>query len=359
MSAPNTLERTERSVYRRLQTAALALTGVVVVGSTLYYQLGEGRWAFFDCVYMTVITLSTVGFGETLEGMNDVPEARLVTLLLIVAGSGTLLYLVSTVTAMIVEGDLQGMLRAQRMQRRIDTLEDHIVVCGVGNTGEHVVKELLDVGETFVIIDANAQRVQLLGQDLGQELLHVVGDATDDHSLTAAGIARAKGVIAALHDDKDNLFVTISARHLNPRARIVAKAVEASTEPKLARAGADAVVSPNFMGGLRLVSEMIRPAAVQFLDRMLRTDRQLRIEDVVIPRDSNLVGHTLADAAIRETGALVLAVQQPNDGEYIYNPQGDLRLEPGAALIVIALQEDLARLEHGLVADALLRPSTA
>ncbi|MEO0325618.1 MAG: potassium channel protein [Myxococcota bacterium] len=354
-----TLERTERSVYRRLQTAALALTGVLALGSTLYYQLGEGRWSFFDCFYMTVITLSTVGFGETLEGMNDVPEARLVTLLLIVAGSGTLLYLVSTVTAMIVEGDLQGMLRAQRMQQRIDKLEAHIVVCGVGNTGEHVVKELLEVGEPFVIIEANAQRVQLLAQDLGQELLHVVGDATDDHSLTAAGIARAKGVIAALHDDKDNLFVTISARHLNPSARIVAKAVEASTEPKLARAGADAIVSPNFMGGLRLVSEMIRPAAVQFLDRMLRTDRSLRIEDVVIPEGSNLVGHTLADAAIRETGALVLAVQQPNGGEYIYNPQGDLRLEAGGTLIVIAPQEDLARLQHGLVADALLRPTSA
>lgn len=342
------------SVYGRLLSAAFILTCVVVLGATLYYHLGEGRWTFFDCIYMTVITLSTVGFGETLDGMHDIPEARAVTLVLIVVGSGTLLYFLSNLTALVVEGDLQGILRIRRMQRRIDNLEKHIVVCGAGNTGEHVIRELLDVGAHFVVIDLDPQRIRVLGEDLGAEILHIAGDATDDHSLTGAGVERARGVIAALHDDKDNLFVTISARHLNKNARIVAKAVESSTIPKLQRAGADAIVSPNQIGGLRLVSEMIRPTAMEFLDRLLKDDRKLRIEDVRIPDVSNLVGHTLAEAEIRATGALVIAVRKP-DGTFIYNPQGGERLEAGSSLIVIAHTEDVRRLRERLARDTLLR----
>lgn len=353
---PNAAERPDprRNAYGRLLSASFFLVCVVMLGATAYFQLGEGRWSWFDCFYMTIITLSTVGFGETLPGMDGVPEARMVTLGLIVLGSGTLLYFISNFTALVVEGDLQGILRDRAMQRRIDKLKNHIVVCGVGNTGEHVVRELVDVGTPFVIIEANAERVRVMASDLGVDLLHVVGDATDDHSLEAAGVNRSCGVIAALHDDKDNLFVTISARHLNPNARIVAKAVESSTIPKLRRAGADSIVSPNQIGGLRLVNEMIRPTAVEFMDRLLRTDERLRIEDVALPKGCNLEGHTLAEAAIRETGALVLAVKEP-DGSYAYNPGGNHRLEAGASLVVIAHTDDIARLRDGLKSELLLR----
>jgi len=343
-----------RTVYGRLVSAAFFLACIVMLGATAYFQLGEGRWTWFDCIYMTIITLSTVGFGETLEGMHDVPEARAVTLVLIVVGSGTLLYFLSNLTALLVEGDLRGILRHRTMQRRIHRLQNHVVVCGVGNTGEHVVQELVDVGTPFVVIDANEERIVVLGQDLGVDILHVVGDATDDHSLEAAGVNKARGVIAALHDDKDNLFVTISVRHLNPKARIVAKAVEASTIPKLRRAGADAIVSPNQIGGLRLVNEMIRPTAVQFMDRLLSTDEKLRIEDVVIPDESNLIGQSLMAAAIRQTGALVLAIRHP-DGSYVYNPGSEVELQAGSSLVVIAHTDDVIRLREGLAKDTLLR----
>lgn len=346
--------------YSRLISAITILMATAALGSTALYHVGGGRWSFFDCFYMTVITVSTVGFGETLPGMGDVPSARAITLVLIVVGSLTLLFFLSTFTAFIIEGDLQGILQQRRMQRRIDKLRNHIIVCGAGNTGEHVIAELLDVGEAFVVVDTDEDRIRTLATDLGAELLYIVGDATDDHQLLQAGIDRAKGVIAALHSDKDNLFVVVSAKALTDvedregPMRIVTKAVDITARDKLIRAGASAIVSPNEIGGLRLVSEMIRPTAVEFLDRLLRADRKLRIEDVLIPDSSNLVGETLARASIRETGALVIAVRQPS-GTIAYNPEGDLRLEANSSLIVIAHTEDVARLRQGLDDDSLLR----
>jgi voltage-gated potassium channel len=229
------------------------------------------------------------------------------------------------------------------MLKQIAHMEGHIVVCGAGTTGEHVLRELIDVRVPFVVIERNRARVELLEEDLGAAIPYVEGDATDDHSLQAAGVERAKGVIAALSDDKDNLFVTISARHLNRGARIVAKSVESSTVPKLRRAGADAVVSTNQIGGMRLVSEMVRPTAVEFLDRMLRQDHKLRIEDTTIGEGSPVVGFTLAEANLRKSGALVIAVRAP-DGTYHYNPEGREKLVAGSSLIVLAHPEDLVRL---------------
>ncbi|MCU0676923.1 MAG: potassium channel protein [Myxococcota bacterium] len=340
------------NVYGRLLSATFILLCVLAAGTAGYHEVGEGRWSVFDCLYMTVITLSTVGFGETLPGMNDMVEARLITMALIVVGSGTLLYFISGLTALLVEGDLQGMLRTRRMQKRIEGMEGHIVVCGAGTTGEHVLRELVDVKVPFVVIERSRGRIDVLEEDLASPIPFVEGDATDDHTLVAAGVERAKGVIAALSDDKDNLFVTISARHLNKGARIVAKAVESSTVPKLRRAGADAVVSTNQIGGLRLVSEMVRPTAVEFLDRMLRQGHKLRIEDTVISADSRVVGLTLAEANLRKSGALVIAIRQP-DGEYHYNPEGREKLVAGASLVVMAHPEDMVRLR------ALLEPRRA
>jgi voltage-gated potassium channel len=262
--------QSRRGAYGRLISAAGVLAGVVVVGATAYYSVGDGRWSWFDCFYMTIITLSTVGFAETLEGMNEMPEARGVTLTLIVLGSGTLLYFISSLTALIVEGDLQGILRRRGMQRAIGTLNKHVIVCGIGTTGWHIATELRAVGVPFVVVDTNRERLDELNEEFEEGLLYVHGDATDDHVLELAGVERARGVISALNDDKANLFVTISARALNPTARIVAKSIEPSTERKLRRAGADAVVAPNYIGGVRLFSEMVSPKTVAFLDRIVQ-----------------------------------------------------------------------------------------
>ncbi len=337
-----------------LASIAFIMVCVVMFGATAYYHLGGGRWSFFDCLYMTVITVSTVGFGESLEGMEHVQHARLVTMVLIVLGTGFLLTFFTQLTALFVEVDLRGILRIRAMEKEIEKLTDHIVVCGAGSTGEHVIRELLEAEEKFVVIDMDPDRVALLCEHLDARILYVEGDATDDLSLTRARVKHARGVIAVLHDDKDNVFVTVSVRALNKKATIIAKAVEVSAKSKLRRAGAHRVVSPNEIGGRRLVSEMIRPYAVEFLDRLLSVDRTLRIEGVLIPPGSNLVGKRLMDATIRKTGALVVAIRDM-EGGYEYNPGPEAKIQAGDSLIVIARHVDMERLREALEKNTLLR----
>lgn len=343
------LFRSRRSAYGRLVSAAGVLGAVVLVGATAYYGVGEGRWSWFDCFYMTIITLSTVGFAETLEGMNDIPEARAVTIALIILGSGTLLYFISSLTALIVEGDLQGILRRRSMQRAIGTLSGHVIVCGIGTTGRHIATELQAVGIPFVVVDEKGDLLEELTEEFGEELLYVVGDATDDHVLELAGVDRARGVISALNDDKANLFVTITARALNPTARIVAKSIEPSTEAKLRRAGADAVVAPNYIGGVRLFSEMVSPKTVAFLDRIVQFGGGISvgIEAIDIPESSPLAGKRLAETDLRAAGALVVAVHRA-DGDYIYNPGSEQRLQAGDSLIVLAESADVEALRSSV-----------
>ena len=180
--------QSRRGAYGRLISAAGVLAAVVLVGATAYFAVGDGRWSWFDCFYMTIITLSTVGFAETLEGMNEMPEARAVTITLIVLGSGTLLYFISSLTALIVEGDLQGILRRRSMQRAIDKLNQHVIVCGIGTTGRHIATELSAVGVPFVVVDTNRERLEELSEEFNDSLLFVIGDATDDHVLELAGV---------------------------------------------------------------------------------------------------------------------------------------------------------------------------
>lgn len=337
----------ESGSHRRLVVAGMVLATIVVAGSAIYYQIGDGRWSFVDCVYMVVITLSTVGFAETLPGMRELPEARLFTVLLILMGTGTLLYFISNLTAVFVEGDLQGILRRRSMQKTIAKLRDHIVVCGVGTTGIHVIEELVAIGMPFVAVDADIERLRRVQEDVGHEFPFVVGDATDDHTLLAAGVEQARGVVCSLHDDKDNLFVTITARALNAKARIVAKGIEVATEPKLRRAGADRVVSPNQIGGMRLVNEMLRPVAVEYLDRMLRgVEQKLRIDEIPIPEVSPLRGRPLRESRLREDyGALVIALRTV-DHAFHYNPESDTVIEAGMTLIVLAKSDDVLRLHE-------------
>ena len=345
------------ALARRLYVAVLALMGFAVLGTQVYHSIGNGLWSWMDCFYMTVITLSTVGFAETLPGMQQNDMARAWTVMLIVLGSGTLLYFVSTFTAFIVEGDLLGAIKRTRMQKRIEHLENHIVVCGVGSTGHQVVEELVSTQAPFVAVDSDPVKIEKLLEELeGIDILYIVGDATDDHTLEQAGVARARGVVAALHDDKDNLFVTVTARSLNSKARIVAKTVEVSADNKLRRAGADAVVSPNRIGGMRMVSEMLRPHVVEFLDLMLRDkDKNLRFEELEIPAQSPLIGTQLKDTDIRSTtDVLVVAVRRPDDG-FIYNPRPDLVLKQGMTLIVLAQTPEIIKLRKGIADGSIGR----
>ncbi|HEU5056097.1 MAG TPA: NAD-binding protein [Kofleriaceae bacterium] len=316
--------------------AFLALT--LGAGTVGYYLLGDGMWKPFDCFYMTIITITTVGYGETLPDMDKVEHARSLTVVLLVFGTGTVVYFASTLTAMIIEGDLRRALRHNRMKKQILKLQDHVIVCGAGSTGSHSIEELIEYQIPTVAIDTDQGRLEHMAELYPQRLFkYIVGDATDDDVLAEANLREARGVVAALHADKDNLFVVVSARQENPKARIVARGSELQILDKLKKAGADTVVSPNYIGGLRMVSELLRPQVVRFLDEMRRDKAKVRIEEVDIGAGSPLAGKTLAQSGIRSEAAdvLVLAVHVQGKEGYRYNPGADFRLDAGMTLVVL------------------------
>ena len=333
--------RSYEAARRRLFFAFGLLVLVTAVGSGGYWYLSNGAWSLEDCIYMTAITITTVGYGEVLD-LESVTFSREWTLLLLTFGISANLYVVSAITSFFVESDFNNVRRFKRDRKRMKQISNHYIVCGIGRTGQHVINELLAVGEPVVAIDARTEKLAAL-RDRGVLVLH--GDATEDETLSEAGILRAKGIVSALDDDKTNLFVVVSARQTNPKLRIVTKAVGPSTAAKLRRAGADAVVTPTKIGGMRLASELLRPHVVRFLDEMLRDkDAALRIEEATVGPGGDVVGMSLADANLRQrAGVLVMAVRQP-DGDVVHVPPPDLLIEPGQTLISIGTREHIDEL---------------
>jgi voltage-gated potassium channel len=332
---------------QRLFLALGAFAFLVAMGTVGYFYLGEGRWTIADCAYMTVITISTVGFFE-LGHLKDVPGARVLTVGIIMGGVGVLAYVQSNLTALLIEGVIGNVFRRRRMDREIAKLSQHVVVAGAGGTGKHVIEELCATGTPFVVIDRNEDVLQQVSADIcGGKMLYVHGDATADHALLAAGVQRARGIVAALTQDKDNLYVTLSARSLNPGARIVSKVVDDEAAPKIMKAGATSTVNPTMIGARRLASELIRPEVNEFLDQMLRDkDKTLRLEEVTIAPGSMLVGACLKDTPIRrKTRALVVAVRA-TDRAFLYNPDPDYVIAAGTTLIVLGEAESIRQLRE-------------
>jgi voltage-gated potassium channel len=324
---------------------------VMGTGTFGYYLFGGGRWSLEDCLYMTVITLTTVGYGEVLPGMEHVPHVRTFTIAILIVGIGILAYFVSTMTALIIEGDLKRALRKTRMRKRIEKLEGHVIVCGVGATGKIIVEELIHTGNQVVCVDRNGEELEELDSHHPETSMdYIVGDATDDEALIAANIASARGLVAALPGDKDNLYVVVSARQLNAKLRIVARGSELQVLEKLRKAGADQVVSPEYIGGLRMVSEMVRPHVVKFLDEMLRDkNAKFRIEEVAIPIGSPLVGRKLGQTNFRADYEIqVLAIRDADQGKYLFNPSADVELGADDTLVVLGPLPQVVRLRKEL-----------
>ncbi|MGH1341274.1 MAG: potassium channel family protein [Nannocystales bacterium] len=344
-STQNDPVRSYEAARRRLFFALALLTTVTAVGAGGYWYLGqtvgEGMWSLADCIYMTAITITTVGYGEVID-LEKVQFAREWTLLLLTFGISANLYVVSAITSFFVESDFNNVRRFKRDRKRMKEISNHYIVCGVGRTGLNVIEELLAVGESVLAIDERADHLEQL-RDRGVLMLH--GDATDDEILIKAGIHRAKGIVSALDDDKTNLFVVVSSRQTNPKLRIVTKAVGTSTAAKLRRAGADAVVTPAKIGGMRLASELLRPHVVRFLDEMLRDkEARLRIEEATVGPSGDVVGMALGKADLQHrAGVLVMAVRQP-DGDVVHVPPAELVIEPGQTLIAIGTPENIDEL---------------
>ncbi len=339
----------------RIRTAMEGLTLLLFFGSAGYFVLGrlhyaglltpklDQPWAVLDCVYMTVITVSTIGYGEVLP-ISDLPPVKLYTIGLIMVGMILVAFSVSSATAFFVDGDLQHLLLRRRAMKKIARLRDHFIVCGFGVTGRVILEELLETGHAVVVIDGDAARAREYADH--PQVIPLVGDATTDAVLHEAGIERAAGLAAALPSDKDNLFLIISVRQLRRDIRIVSSASDLTVRDKLIRAGADGVVSSSFIGGLRLASELVRPAVVSFLDLMLRkSDSPVRFAQVVV--GEGWAGRTLGQLDVPgTTGLPVLAAAPPATKEFVFNPPGDYLLEAGTVLVTrgeVARVRELAR----------------
>ncbi len=328
-------------IKRRLYLILLSIIMIVAFGSSGYYIILNGKESYLDCVYMTVISLTTVGYGEVIDITGNT-IAKVFTMMLITLGMGIILYGISTITALIIEGELSGILRKNKMAKQIDKLSRHYVVCGGGQTGRPLAAELVSNRETVVLIERDSDKLERCKQIEG--LFYIEGDATDDQNLLKAGIERAAGIIICLPSDKDNLYITMTSRMLNPHMRIVSRMTDPILKEKLKKAGADRVVSPNVIGALRMASEMIRPTAVDFLDMMLRSQKgTMRISEVGISDDSIAIGKTLKDCGLNEQyQLLVLGVRRPGD-EIIFNPSPDEIIRRGMKMVVMGDVDKIAK----------------
>ena len=329
----------------------VAIGVLLFIVSTVGYMWIEG-FPFLDAVYMTIITLSTVGFGEVYPLS---PHGRIFTMGVIVVGVGVATYLFTSLADYIVAGELAGTLKQRRMMQRVNKLREHYIVCGYGRMGMQVAAELHELGLPLVVVDKDPHVGELCDR---HNIPYVIGDATEDETLYQAGITRARGLVSVLNSDADNVFVVLSARTLNPELMIVARATSEDAEKKLMKAGADRVVSPYSMAGYRIVSLLLRPNVVHFLDTALRSrDLELWLEEIEIAENSPLVGKTLEEAAIRSrTGANILAIIRPTEHRLVdWSPS--LRLQSGDILIVLGRQEQIAALAELAGDTRIVRPA--
>jgi len=332
----------ERVVRRRLAFAGTSVLLVVALGTLGFHCVGGGQWSWRDCLYMVLITITTVGYAEVVP-LETVAYGREVAMLVMLGGMSVSFYFLSSLTAFIIEGDLREALWRRKMQNRLASMKGHYVVCGAGRTGATVVEELRLEGREVVVIERREEALTLLHRSHGEAVIAICGDATDDGVLEEARVGQAGGLVTTLELDQDNLFVALSARGMNPDLRIVSRSTERATD-KLLKAGANVVINPTHIGGRRMAHELVRPNVVGFLDYMVRDlERSLNIEEIAIGQGSRLVGKKLAESMIREeSNALVLAVVR--DEEQIYNPPPSTILTEGTTLIALGERDQLERL---------------
>ena len=329
-----------RLALRRVQSAALALVIITAVG-VLGYMVFEG-WRFTDALYMTVITLTTVGYREV--RVLDA-SGQLWTILLLITGVGTLFYAAVSSVELVVEGTVRGYFGRRRVKAAIGRLNGHYILCGYGRVGRQVAREFAADDVPFVIVE---QDQEILEECLAQGYLALLGEASDDEVLEEAGILRAGGLIAAVDSDADNVFVVLSARKLNPKLHIVARASSDESAAKLEIAGADRTLSPYAVGGRRLASLATQPLVVDFLDVVTRGEKgiEFRLEEFSVPEDSTIAEHTIGELKIGErTGAIVLAIRT-TEGNFDTTPSAGDRLHAGDTLIVLGSRGQIERLEQ-------------
>jgi voltage-gated potassium channel len=336
----SSLETKYRQLQKQLMIGMMSLGGIFLLG-TLWYWLVEG-WSWEDAAFMTIITLSTVGFGET----NPLSSrGRLFTIVLIVLGVINLGYIVNRFTEALIQGYFQQGIRIQQQRRLMESLSGHYIICGFSRTGRQIAKEFQAEGVDFVVIDSELNSIEEI-ESAGYMAFQ--GDATLDDTLLQVGVDRATCIVAALPSDAENLYTVLSAKTLNPQIRAIARASTEEAVKKLQRGGADVVISPYITGGKRMAAAALRPQVLDFMDGVITgAGRELYMEEFLIDAEvCPIIGQSLHKARLRsQTGALVLAIRRL-DGTLIGGPTGDTILMPGDTLICMGTAEQLRQLNQ-------------
>lgn len=316
-------------VLVRILWAVMGLVLLTVVGTLGFLYFGPPGTDTFDAFYMTTITITTVGYGEVVD-LSHTNGGRMFASFVAFVGFGLITFMFSSLTVFFLETDLNETLRRRRMEKTIRKLHSHYIICGFGRVGRNVGEELLATGYRFVAIEPNPVEIdQFLVRH--PNLLYLQGDASDDDLLLRADLKDAKGVFAVTGDDSRNLMICLTARQLNPTVRIVARCHEIRNADKMRKAGADVVVSPDFTGGMRIASSMIRPQVVGFLDEMLRSDESTRIDEIEVPE--SFKAKALSQIGRRSDQYVVLGVR---DGQRMhFNPADEFTVQPGQTLILM------------------------
>jgi len=316
---------------------ASCLLALIFLGS-LGYVLLEG-WSFFDGLYMTVTTLTTVGYGE-IRPLTQMGRAY--TMLLILAGVGVMLYIIGAVAQVVVEGEIQEALGKRKLRKHLKKLKDHYIICGFGRIGEIIARQLKQRGVPLVVVESDEHRLSRLEEG---DYFFVAGDATREEMLVEAGIDRAKGLVAVVGTDAGNVYVTLTARSLNPRLFIVSRSAEPGSRQKLLRAGADRVESPYEVGGGKMAQTILRPNVTTFIELALREDVDLSMEEIQVKHDCPLCGLALKDSGLRQQLDLIVVAIKRADGEMLFNPTPETRILAEDTLIVLGLRQNLEKME--------------
>lgn len=315
--------------FRRI-LGALAVFGLIhLIGTLGYLWIGAAGTTVIDALYMTFITVATIGYGETVD-LSHSPGGRVFTMLIAFLGIGTMTFMFSSVTAFMLESDLNRNYRRRRMRARIAEMKDHYIVCGAGRIGGYVVDELAASQQSWVVIEPDSQTVERLLERMPASAV-LEGDAADDETLLRAGVTECRGVFAVTGDDARNLVISLSAKQLNPAVRVVARVHDPRNVAKTLRAGADEIVSPDFSGGHRIASLMLRPQMVSLVDELLRAGGPLQVEELVVPEQVRV--RTVGDLG-RSRDWLLVAIRTA--AQWRFNPAEDDPIRAGDVLILIA-----------------------
>ncbi|MDA3899465.1 MAG: potassium channel protein [Spirochaetes bacterium] len=328
------------TLYKKVIKLLSLMIGTLSLGTVLYYIVEE-RMSLFDSFYMTLITISTVGFQEIFPLSRN---GRIVTIIVIISGIFIVGYSAGSLIQIIVEGEIKESFGRKKMNRIIEKMKNHYIVCGYGRIGGLIASELSHNGYDCVVVENNTEIQERLKNE---KIIHIIGDATNEEVLNRAGIKRAKAIVTALQSDADNVFIVLTSRSINPNIYILARASEISTESKLKRAGATKVIFPHIIGGKRMAQSLIRPAVVDFMDMtMLDTEFGLELGEVTITVSSPYIGKTLLESNIRnDYGIIIIAIKKQN-GSMLFNPTSDLRLDKSDVLIFVGKKKKIAQLQE-------------